>query len=346
MKKDSHVFWKSLRNYFSLYLPKQRNNSTKTIVSCHMAWNLFLKYILRENKVKLNELTFQFFTPDLLAGFLDWMESERKWKASTRNQRLSCIRSFFKYASYDNPTAYSVYAELTTIPLKKGVDKSHIVDHMTKDAMAALLSSIDVTNRKGFRDYFFIALMYDTAARDAEMLGLRLGDLDIAHSTLYLMGKGSKPRIVPVSKDTLILFEKYKPLFHSESNHDTPMFYTMHRGEKTCMSDDNVARFMKTYAVEARKNNPQIPNNVHPHMIRHSRAMHLYQGGMPLSILSEFLGHEDPETTLIYAYADTKMKRDAIEKAATRLELSPFVDDNNKALWKNADIICRLIKGY
>ena len=67
---------------------------------------------------------------------------------------------------------------------------------------------------------------------------------------------------------------------------------------------------------------------------------------MPLSILSEFLGHEDPETTLIYAYADTKMKRDAVEKAATRLELSPFVDDNNKALWKNADIICRLIKGY
>ncbi len=84
------------------------------------------------------------------------------------------------------------------------------------------------------------------------------------------------------------------------------------------MSDDNVSRFLKKYAAQASYiGNPHVPEHVHPHMFRHSRAMHLYQGGMPLAVLSEFLGHEDPETTLIYAYADTEMKRQAVEKGLT-----------------------------
>jgi len=58
-----------------------------------------------------------------------------------------------------------------------------------------------------------------------------------------------------------------------------------------------------------------VPARIHPHMLRHSRAMHLYQAGMPLALLTEWLGHADPETTLIYAHADTEMKRQALEKA-------------------------------
>ena len=58
-----------------------------------------------------------------------------------------------------------------------------------------------------------------------------------------------------------------------------------------------------------------MPANLHPHMMRHTRAMHLYRSGMPLELLSQYLGHADVETTLIYAYADTEMKREAIRKA-------------------------------
>lgn len=60
-----------------------------------------------------------------------------------------------------------------------------------------------------------------------------------------------------------------------------------------------------------------MPNNLHPHHFRHSRAMHLYQHGMELALVSQWLGHANLETTLIYAHADTEMKHRAIEKASS-----------------------------
>ena len=76
-----------------------------------------------------------------------------------------------------------------------------------------------------------------------------------------------------------------------------------------------------------------IPHN------RHSRAMHLYQAGMPLALLTEWLGHADPETTLIYAHADTEMKRHALEKANSAATQSPLP----VPLWHDReDIIQRL----
>jgi site-specific recombinase XerC len=76
-------------------------------------------------------------------------------------------------------------------------------------------------------------------------------------------------------------------------------------------------------------------------MLRHSRAMHLYQAGMPLALLTEWLGHADPETTLIYAHADTEMKRHALEKANIATTRSPLPTP----LWHDReDIIQRLCR--
>lgn len=340
----TNLFWKKLREYFTVYLPKQRGSSEKTIISCQMAWNLLLRFLIQEKGITAAKIDFDTFTSPLLTGFLDTMETRKGWKTSTRNNRLSCIRSFFKYAAYTCPNVYPVYADLGTIPLKKEVNHSRVVEYMPKDAVASIIECAGTALLKGFRDQFFLTLMYDTAARNGEMLKLKLSDLNTDHATIYLFGKGSKPRLVPVSKETLRMFDRYRSLFHNDSEKDTYLFYTKHQGKKTPMSEDNVARFLKGYAVNARKKNGHVPANVHPHMFRHSRAMHLYQGGMPLAILSEFLGHEDPETTLIYAYADTEMKRQAIEKASVST-LIPAIDDPSP-IWKTQDIIERLIRGY
>lgn len=340
----TNLLWKKLREYFTVYLPKQRNSSEKTVASCHMAWNLLLRFLLQEKGIPASRLDFDTFTPALLAEFLDVMEVRKSWKASTRNNRLSCIRSFFKYAAYTCPNVYAVYADLGTIPLKKEVDNSRVVDYMSKDAVASIIGCAGMASSKGFRDQFFLTLMYDTAARNGEMLKLKLSDINTDNATVYLFGKGSKPRLVPVSKETLQMFGRYRSLFHNGSGKDSFLFYTKHRGERTPMSDDNVARFLKVYAAEARKQNDHVPAKVHPHMFRHSRAMHLYQGGMPLAVLSEFLGHEDPETTLIYAYADTEMKRKAIEKASENALIPETSDDS--PMWESKDIIERLIRGY
>ena len=82
------------------------------------------------------------------------------------------------------------------------------------------------------------------------------------------------------------------------------------------MSPDNVAVFIKNYAGQARSICPEVPYKMHAHLIRHSRAMHLYQSGIPLSYIKDFLGHVSANTTSIYASADTTMIRNALEKAA------------------------------
>ena len=135
-----------------------------------------------------------------------------------------------------------------------------------------------------------------------------------------LTGKGRKTRTVPLSEKTVAHFKRYMSKFHPESTmySDEYIFYTNRGGKKHKMSHDAVLTFMRSYGLEARRYCPEIPENVHPHLFRHSRAMHLYQGGMDLTLVSQWLGHANLQTTLIYAHADTEQKRKAIELATSR----------------------------
>lgn len=345
MKNSQKTLWMHMRSYFTVFLPKQRNASQHTINACQDTWNLFLRYLSSKKGIRLKTLGFADIDSSTVVSFLDTMESERNWKPSTRNQRLSCIRSFMHYAACMEPALYAYAAELDGIPLKKDVDKSHVMEFISQAGMRELLATPDIRQKQGLRDQFFLALMYDAAARDCEMLGMKYEDFHAENNTVYLFGKGSKPRLVPVSRETTALFKEYSRRFHTGGRKSDPLFYTIHRHEKTFMSDDNVARFLKKYASEARIKSSEIPERVHPHMIRRSRAMHLYRAGMPLALLAEFLGHEDPETTLIYAFADTEMKRAAIEKA--KGNTAAFPDHEEKGIWEDDDdIIAQLCRGY
>ena len=96
---------------------------------------------------------------------------------------------------------------------------------------------------------------------------------------------------------------------------------------------------MNGYAKTAHVAFPGVPEKIHPHIFRHSRAMHLYQHGMDLTMVSQWLGHADISTTLIYAHADTEMKRKAMEEATggyfpkVSAEESPY-DVNDDAVLK------------
>ena len=93
------------------------------------------------------------------------------------------------------------------------------------------------------------------------------------------------------------------------------LFYTERKGQRKLICDDTVRLMMQKYADLARAKCQEIPAHVHPHLWRHTRAMHLYQHGMDLTLVSQWLGHTNIETTLIYAHADTEHKRQAITKA-------------------------------
>lgn len=163
-------------------------------------------------------------------------------------------------------------------------------------------------------------LMYDTGGRIQEILDLRIKDLCLEFDTplVYLTGKGNKVRAVPLMDKTIQHLMEYLRMFHPQypQNGDDYLFYTVIRGRKSAMSPDNASVFIKKYANQAKEHCPELPDNVHAHLFRHSRAMHLYQSGIPLSYIKDFLGHVSATTTSIYASADTTMIKEALEKAA------------------------------
>ena len=83
------------------------------------------------------------------------------------------------------------------------------------------------------------------------------------------------------------------------------------------MSQDNVSYLLKKHAAVAREHCPEIPERIHAHQLRHARAKQMLRAGVPLPHIKEFLGHANISTTEIYASADNKMVREAIQKAAS-----------------------------
>ena len=132
MKADASrvLVRKHLRPYFTVFLPKQRGCSDNTIQSIHDTWNLFLRYLSAAKGIDNSRLAFSDIDPAVVTGFLDQMEFEKGWKPSTRNQRLSCLRSFFRYAASMEPVLYPCSAALGEIPLKKGADRSYVIEFL------------------------------------------------------------------------------------------------------------------------------------------------------------------------------------------------------------------------
>jgi integrase/recombinase XerD len=156
------------------------------------------------------------------------------------------------------------------------------------------------------------------------MLAMNLAGIDTKRLTVDLLGKGSKPRRLPITSETAQHFGRYAAVSHPSPEPAAPMFCTVRSHRPTRMPDDNVARFMRQHATTAKAGCPDVPARAHPHMLRHSRAMHLCRAGMPLALLTDWLGHAGPETTLIYAHAGTEMKRHALGKANSATTHSPL----------------------
>ena len=319
MKKGSpNPLFTLIYDYFKIYLPNQRKCSSNTIRAYQIAIESLLDFVKMENNISLQKVTFEMINREVLTKFLDQLEKERNWSVSTRNHRLQCIRAFYAYAAEMEITTIVHHEEILKVPIAIE-EKTDIIEHMSEAAVKALWEQPDITTRKGIRDQFLMMLLYDSAARIQELLDIRILDLQLGLTpTLVLHGKGSKMRPVTLMEKTVEHLRRYCKVFHEgESDSSSQyLFYIIRSGQKKRMCEDNARRLIKTYGVAAKSVCPDTPENVHPHLLRHSRAMHLYQHGMPLEILSEWLGHAQLETTLIYAHADTELKRKAIESAS------------------------------
>lgn len=339
--KDLELFQK-IKSFLTEYLPVIRAKSNNTIDAYRVTINLYLTYIQQSKNIALSEIKKKDFNQADIISFLNWLEVERANSINTRNQRLINIRQFCKYLMSSDMLSYAEYAMIQQIA-KKTNPKADDLVFLSIEEMRLVLKQPDIKKKTGIRDRFYLALLYDSGCRNQEMLDLKLKDFVNTGSTaeLHILGKGKKYRVTPISKDVADLFVNYCNLFHPHKRFDEYIFYTKRNGIATQMSADNVARFMKKYENQIRSLKPDI-THLHPHLFRHTRAMHLYSAGMPLPLISEWLGHSQLETTSIYAKATTEMKRKAVEKI-TNVENSVFKAERFK--YENDDEVIKRLYG-
>jgi len=339
MKIKDEQFYKSIRDFLDVYLVKQKNYSPNTRRVYKIALNQLLDYFKEELNIPYSQVGFEQLDYNNICGFLLWLENTRNCSVQTVNQKLMAIRSFAKYVSIIDPAKIYFQVQLSNVPRKK--EPVRAVEHLNENVLEHLFKQPNISKSNGRRDQFFMLLMYDTAARCQEILDLKIRDIYLtgASPSICLTGKGSKIRRVPVSTKIAEHFKEYLNIFHplqTRSDNDF-VFFTVSHGERHRMSPDAVAVFMKGYSQKCKSVCSEAPDKINPHLLRHSRAMHLYRGGMPLVLLSEFLGHADVNTTRIYAWADTEMKRAAIEKISNK------TDYGTVPIWQdNEDMIKRL----
>jgi len=305
-----------VRDYLTHYLPIERKFSKNTIRSYQKSLELLFDYVKLQKNVSLSKITFDMIDRHMLSAFLDYLENERNCSPATRNHRLHSIRAFYAYAAENDIAAIVHYEEILKVNAAKVAEK--LVEHMSPDAVKAILAEADTSTHKGLRDMFLMLFLYKTGARIGEALDVQLRDIQFGkHPRVMLTGKGSKKRSIPLRENTVEHLKKYIQMFHSDEGiySEAHLFYTIRGGSKKRMTEDNVRDLIRKYGVKARESCAEVPENVHPHLFRHSCAMSLYQSGVHLTLISEWLGHANLETTLVYAHADTEIKRKAIEKA-------------------------------
>ena len=345
MKDNALFFYRIVREFLTVYLPKQRGASLNTVKSYKDALNLFIDYTSVSQSLPLSEICFGHISGDLAENFLMWLEEERGCRVSSRNQRLAAVRSFLKYAAEKDKNVMSLYLDVEGIPKKKD-NRVKEIEFLSEPALEAILAQPDQKKKNGQRDLFFMILMYDTGARAQEVLDLKLCDirLDAKNPYVVVTGKGSRIRHVPIMEKTCRHLEAYCRRFHATGNSDQYLFYIDRKGMRTQMSIDNVEKFVARYGKKAREISPDVPEHLYPHMWRHSRAMHLYRNGMPLPLVAEWLGHAKMDTTRqFYANADTTMKKKAIDKATS--ELNPLFSNEYDIDWENDEELLKKLYG-
>lgn len=326
--KDPVLFTK-IRDFLTSYLPVIKRKSPHTVAAYRDALNLYTGYICAAKNKKLHAVTQADFNRDDIVAFLRWLRSERGNTAATANQRLSHVKGFCRYAVKSDILSALEYEDIRDISEEKDTRVQDFI-WMSIGDVRLMMEQPDIKKKTGIRDRFFMALLYESGCRDDEMLHLKIKDFVInkdGEADLHVFGKGSKHRCTPISSDIMPYYREYCSLYHPEhgKNQDELLFYTVRNGIMVQMSQDNVQRFLKTYEKTAREKNPELPHQ-HPHLWRRTRAMHLYLAGVPLPLVSEWLGHSDEVTTRVYARATDEMKRQA-QRKLNQSEGAVFKDD-------------------
>ena len=258
--------------------------------------NTVSAYISDINKVSGQEEYFDLenFLPDTYL-----MSSNNKnYSGSTKKRIQSSINQFLKYLIDEN---YIANIEINNVSIMSEKRLPHVLSPNEIDKL------IDFYNHDLFissRNKTIIDFMYSTGCRVSELINVEESDIDIEEAFVRLEGKGSKQRIVPLGSKVLINLESYLPLRNKDRKSKNNKLFI----SKSYKNLDRTAvfRIIKSTGVKA-----GIHKELYPHILRHSAATHMLEGGCDLRTVQEFLGHSSVSTTQIY----TKVTKAFLEEA-------------------------------
>ena len=330
MKYNNFSYYTS--KFFQSYLPGSRNVSGNTILSYRDTFKILLTFMRDCKSTDPDKVSFKDLDHTTIEEFLAYLEDDLHCSASTRNQRLAALKSFFRFVQVERPDLLAECQAILTIKNKKS--PKPVIDYLTGEETELLFQQPDTTTQQGRRDLALLTLMYDSAARVQEICDLKVSCISLkAPAVIRLYGKGRKTRTVPLDAPCVEIVRKYMEENHLNRSEmtNTPLFFN---SRSEILSRSGVGYILTKYVEQANENGGHISEKITPHCLRHSKAMHMVEAGINLIYIRDFLGHESIETTQVYAKANPEARRKAIEKMESRTASASMPDWN-----ENPDIM-------
>ncbi|MFC1517891.1 tyrosine recombinase XerC [Candidatus Margulisiibacteriota bacterium] len=277
----------SLTDKFLDFLKIEKNYSAHTLSAYAQDLHDFSDFAEKYRINNWTKLNYQQCLQYLL--FLDHKRSSRR----TIARKIAACRTFWKYLMRQKKANENPWDKISTPKLDK-----KLPIFLTIPEIKNLLSAPDINKPLGLRDRSLLELLYATGMRVSEAVQLNINDIDTARSEILVFGKGKKERIVLLGSYANSALQEY--LRHGRSallnkTYKTKALFINKGG--TRLSQRSVQRMLIQTTLKA-----GIAKQVTPHVLRHSFATHLLDGGADLRSVQELLGHESLSTTQIYTH--------------------------------------------
>ncbi|NLE44349.1 MAG: site-specific tyrosine recombinase XerD [Chloroflexi bacterium] len=288
---------------FLQYIAIEKGYSRHTIAAYRLDLGQFLDYLGQRGLDSWNSVTRR----DVIEYVL--YLKDRDYARSTVARKAAAVRSFFKFLVADGLVKGDPTESIGSLPVDR-----RLPHPLTPSEMAQLLSSVSHSQEsKALRDAAILELMYATGMRVSEVIHLGLDGINLDAMTVRCRGKGDKERVLPLYPRAVDVVRRYLESGRPELTDatDVTALFVNHRGRP--LTRQGVWLIVKERAACA-----GIEREITPHMLRHSFATHMLDGGAGLREVQHLLGHASVTTTQIYTEVSTRRQREVYDRAHPR----------------------------